>query len=135
MRTPRVGRWLEYAAASHRRRAVALVAAAAAGFAAAGTIAAFASPAVPIATSFGSPDGDGRTRLVVTASAGIDDATLTALLAMPGVDSAQRIFDGSVLVAGYGISPAGLTAHVPGTTVTADPTGTVTGSASISDPM
>ncbi|MGY1748803.1 S8 family serine peptidase [Modestobacter sp. SYSU DS0511] len=80
------------------------------------------------------PDGDGLSRLVVTSDGGaVGDAELAALQARPGVVSAQRIFDGSVLVATEGLSVADLDGVVPGAEVQPSVTGSVFGG--ITDPF
>ncbi|MCZ2848093.1 S8 family serine peptidase [Modestobacter sp. VKM Ac-2978] len=80
-------------------RVVAVVAAALTGFGGAAAVDALVGPpTVPVAEGFG--PGDGLTRYVVTAAAG--DATpefVAGLDQQDGVDSAQRLFDGTALVA------------------------------------
>ncbi|MCZ2838168.1 S8 family serine peptidase [Modestobacter sp. VKM Ac-2985] len=85
---------------AHRRgvRVVAVVAAALTGFGGAAAVDALVGPPLPVAEGFG--PGDGLTRYVVTAAAG--DATpefLAGLDQQDGVDSAQRLSDGTALVA------------------------------------
>ena len=87
-----------------RLRAIAVVAAALTGFGSAAAVDALAEPPLEIADGFG--PGDGLTRYVVAASSG--DATpelLAALAAHEGVASAQRLHDGTALVATDGVSP------------------------------
>ena len=98
---PREG---EVVGRSRRLRAVAVVAAALTGFGGAAAVDALAAPAIPVADDFG--PGDGLTRYVVTAATG--DATpdfLTDLEQVDGVASAQRLFDGTALVAVDGVPP------------------------------
>ncbi|MCU1619434.1 MAG: peptidase and in kexin sedolisin, partial [Modestobacter sp.] len=88
---------------SRRVRAVAVVAAALTGFGGAAAVDALASPAIAVADGFG--PGDGLTRYVVTAATG--DATpdlLAALDRLDGVSSAQRLFEGTALVAADGVT-------------------------------
>src|SRR3954466_15282007 len=117
-----------------RTRAVAVVAAAATGFSGAAVVDAFASdPHITVAADWGAP-GDGLTRLVVTpADGGVPDAQLTQLEGTPGVVSAQRLFDGSALVATQGLEPQDLTAVLRGAELTHSAGGTVT-DAVVSDP-
>jgi serine protease len=114
------------------RRALVAVVTAAVGFAGAAAITAFARPSVDIVHGFG-PDGDGRTRLVVEVPGGLSDAALSQLRTAPAVDSAQRLFTGAALVAGFGITPAEFESLIPGATVTPSPTGEVT-AAPMNDP-
>ncbi|MCZ2815788.1 S8 family serine peptidase [Modestobacter sp. VKM Ac-2984] len=86
-------------------RMVAVVAAALTGFGGAAAVDALAGPGLPIAVADGFGAGDGLTRYVVTGAAG--DATpefLADLDQQDGVDSAQRLYDGTALVATDGIS-------------------------------
>ncbi|MGY1858496.1 S8 family serine peptidase [Modestobacter sp. SYSU DS0290] len=116
------------------RRLLAAAAAAVLGFGGAAAIdhLALADGIEPLA-DFG-PDGDGLSRLVVTAAGRpVDDTELAALQARPGVVSAQRIFDGSVLVATEGLSPADLEGVVADGAVEPSATATVFGT--ITDPF
>src|SRR3954451_4284913 len=117
-----------------RTRAVAVVAAAATGFSGAAVVDAFASDHhITVAADWGAP-GDGLTRLVVTpADGGVTDAQLAQLAGTPGGVSAQRVFDGSALVAPQGLEPQDLTAVLPGVEVTHSASGTVA-DAFVSDP-
>ncbi|WP_089406057.1 S8 family serine peptidase [Geodermatophilus saharensis] len=93
---------------------------------------ALAGPPLEEAADFG-PSGDGRTRLAVSTPTGIDAATLGVLEQLPAVDSAQRLFDGSALIAGYGITPDTVRAALPQAEVTVSVPGEVAGQA-ITDP-
>ncbi|MCZ2830792.1 S8 family serine peptidase [Modestobacter sp. VKM Ac-2986] len=118
--------------ASGRVKAVAVLAAAATGFGVAAAVDALALQDLPTAVTaadFG-PAGDGLTRLVVSA---VSDEQLAALQATPRVVSAQRLFDGSALVATEGLVPGDLSAVVPGAEVVVSEPGTVA-AATISDP-
>ncbi|QXG76744.1 S8 family serine peptidase [Modestobacter sp. L9-4] len=118
--------------ASSRVKAVAVLAAAVTGFGTAAAVDALARTDLPVAVTaadFG-PAGDGLTRLVVGA---VTDDQLAALQATPRVVSAQRLFDGSALVATEGLAPADLSAVVPGAAVVVSEPGTVA-AATISDP-
>jgi subtilisin family serine protease len=111
---------------------VAGVLVAALGFAGAAAITAFTGPGYRVVSSFG-PHGDGRTRLVVTVPGGVTPVQLAALQRAAGVDSAQRIFTGEALVAGFGITPGELQAAVPGAAVAPSVTGSVAGNP-VTDP-
>ncbi|PZA21531.1 hypothetical protein DMO24_09715, partial [Modestobacter versicolor] len=113
-------------------RAVAVVAAALTGFGGAAAVDALADPALAVADGYGT--GDGLTRYVVTAASG--DATpelLASLAELDGVASAQRLFDGTALVATAGV-PAQRLRTAPGVAaVEPSPSVPVLGTAS--DPL
>ncbi|MGY1609130.1 S8 family serine peptidase [Geodermatophilus sp. SYSU D00700] len=94
---------------------------------------ALAGPAISEASDFG-PAGDGRTRLLVDAPAGIDATTLAALEDLPAVDTAQLLFDGSALVAGFDITPDTIRAALPDAQVEVSVSGEIAADP-ISDPM
>ncbi|MGY1689780.1 S8 family serine peptidase [Geodermatophilus sp. SYSU D01105] len=79
------------------------------------------------------PAGDGLTRLVVTVPGGVTDEQLAALAQPAPVDSAQRLFDGSALVAGDGLTPDDVRAVLPGAAVEPSVPGRVAAE-SVSDP-
>ncbi|MGY1710863.1 S8 family serine peptidase [Geodermatophilus sp. SYSU D00758] len=113
---------------------MAVVAAAGLGFGGAAAIdSALAEPPIEVADGYG-PAGDGRTRLVVTAEGGIDTAALAALEAAGAVDSAQLLFDGSALVAGFGITPRTVRAVLPDAEATVSVPGEVASGQPITDP-
>ncbi|MGY1605426.1 S8 family serine peptidase [Geodermatophilus sp. SYSU D00815] len=111
-----------------------MAAAAAVGFGGAAVVdTAFAAPAIEVADgSFG--PGDGLTRLVVTVPDGDATAHVSALEAVDGVAHAQPLFDGSVLVAGDGITPAAVRDALPGAEVSVSEPGQVF-AAPVSDPF
>ncbi|SFL14224.1 S8 family serine peptidase [Geodermatophilus ruber] len=116
-----------------RTRAVAAVAAIAVGFGGAAVIDTLLLPAPAIAEAGDYGPGDGLTRLVVSVPGGADDTAVVTLSALPGVESAQRLHDGSALVAGDGITPAAVTAALPTATVTPAVPGEVTAE-TVTDP-
>ncbi len=112
-------------------QAVVLTAALVAGYAGAAAFAAWAQPAVPVATDFG--PGDGLTRFVVTSATGTVSADLLgALNRTDGVVHAQDVGEGRALVSTDGLLPHHLEA-LPGV-ADADfsPVGTVLGT--LTDP-
>ena len=114
-----------------RTRVVAVVAVALTGFGGAAAVDALARPAVAVADGFG--PGDGLTRYVLTASAGpATPEFLAALDAVEGVDSAQRLDDGSALVATTGMPPQRLRSLPGVATVDFSPSVPVQGT--VSDP-
>ncbi|MGY1821238.1 S8 family serine peptidase [Geodermatophilus sp. SYSU D00079] len=117
---------------SRRRRALAVAAAATVGFSGAAVVDAFVlSPTPAMADELG--PGDGLTRLVVQTAGGVGAEQLAALDALPAVDSAQLLSDGSALVAGTGITDDDMRGVVPGAEVVPSVPGEVAG-ATISDP-
>ncbi|MGY1732913.1 S8 family serine peptidase [Geodermatophilus sp. SYSU D01045] len=119
--------------ANRAGRATAAVVAAVLGFGGAAAVdTALADPPL-VEAGDPAPAGDGRTRLVVDAPAGIDAATLTALDELAGVDSAQLLFDGTALLAGYGITPDAVRALLPDAAVTVSVPGEALGR-EITDP-
>ncbi|WP_299952878.1 S8 family serine peptidase [uncultured Modestobacter sp.] len=114
---------------SRQVRAVAVVAAALTGFGGAAAVDAMAQPDVAVADGFGA--GDGLTRYVVSATSGDASPELLATLAgQDGVDSAQRLFDGSALVAADGVTPQQLRAVAGVSGVELSPSVPVLGTAS-----
>jgi subtilisin family serine protease len=110
---------------------VAAAAAALTGFSGAAAVDALAQPAVAVAAGFGV--GDGLTRYVLTSAAGpATPEFLGALDAVEGVDSAQRLHDGSALVATAGVPPQVLRALPGVATVDFSPDVPVAGS--VTDP-
>ena len=84
--------------------AVVLVASSVAGYAGAATFSAFAFPAVAVASDFG--PGDGLTRYVLTADAGLAPDELAGSVALAdGVVNAQRVGADRVLAATRGLAP------------------------------
>ncbi|MGY1829170.1 S8 family serine peptidase [Geodermatophilus sp. SYSU D01180] len=119
--------------ANRAGRATAAVVAAVLGFGGAAAVdTALADPPL-VEAGDPAPAGDGRTRLVVDDPAGIDAATLTALDGLAGVDSAQLLFDGTALLAGYGITPDAVRALLPDAAVTVSVPGEALGQA-VTDP-
>ena len=114
---------------SRQLRIVAVVAAAVTGFGGAAAVDALAGPPLAVAADFGA--GDGLTRYVVTGAGGdVTPELLAALEGAAGVDSAQRLFDGTALVAVDALAPQQLRA-VPGVaSVETSPSVPVLGTAS-----
>jgi hypothetical protein len=84
--------------------AVVLVTASVAGYAGAAAYSALASPAVPLVSDFG--PGDGLTRYVLTADAGLTPADLVrAVTGAEGVVNAQPVGTDRALVATEGLAP------------------------------
>ncbi|WP_448616225.1 S8 family serine peptidase [Modestobacter sp. URMC 112] len=114
------------------RRVVAAAAALSVGFGGAAVVDTLLLTPPAFADDFG-PAGDGLTRLALTVPGGVTAEQVAALDALPAVDSAQALFDGSALVAGADITPEDLRAVVPGARVELSVPGEVAG-LTVSDP-
>lgn len=115
------------------RRAAAAALAVTVGFSGAAAIDTLLLSPAAVASVDDFGPGDGLTRLVVSLPGGVSAEQIAALAALPAVDSAQALSDGTALVAGSAITPADLRSVLPGAEVMPSVPGTVAGQA-VSDP-